>query len=589
MYLFNSPDIILMKNCIETSLQHNHDISFKIIFVCISFLFIGTVYFIPDWCADRFHTPILLWIGCLLGILGIIISILEYQGMIFHIPVSLIALYLCWGISWVLTFSLNYNSVSLFFTDNMVLLLLYYYFANHSYYSPFYFLLISLAGSVCLIAFLQLFGIFSSYSSTFVITATFDNPAGISAVLAALLPFTFYFFSSRSKLSRNMSIIICVMVVISIILSNARAAILAMIAIFLGYFLKRKLLFVCCVGLLLVLLYLMKPDSANGRLLIWRCCAQTIIDNPLLGAGEFTAWYMLDQACFLTKHSNELWAILLSDNIRHPFNEYLEVVAERGIIGFIPIIGIIVYSINSYYGHSTREQKSAFWSLVAIAICSFFSYSFEYEIVRVVFISSFFILILHPLISDNRRIVKVHRWIVFFLSTILLINTFYQGFYDIKWTDLLKSENPCDVKNMCGYEELYQNSFLGQQSAFLYNYGVVLHQAGEYRKSNDILLKCSKKMNDYDVQLLQGYNYLEMENMHCAEGYFKTASNMIPCRLLPLYELFRIYVATGRDDLALETAQNIINMPVKIVSAKTNFIKKRVSNYLKQAKKGGVL
>lgn len=80
--------------------------------------------------------------------------------------------------------------------------------------------------------FLQLFGIFSSYSSTFVITATFDNPAGISAVLAALLPFTFYFFSSRSKLSRNMSIIICVMVVISIILSNARAAILAMIAIF---------------------------------------------------------------------------------------------------------------------------------------------------------------------------------------------------------------------------------------------------------------------------------------------------------------------------------------------------------------------
>ena len=37
-----------------------------------------------------------------------------------------------------------------------------------------------------------------------------------------------------------MSIIICVMVVISIILSNARAAILAMIAIFLGYFLREK-------------------------------------------------------------------------------------------------------------------------------------------------------------------------------------------------------------------------------------------------------------------------------------------------------------------------------------------------------------
>ena len=83
--------------------------------------------------------------------------------------------------------------------------------------------------------------------------------------------------------------------------------------------------------------------------------------------------------------------------------------------------------------------------------------------------------------------------------------------------------------------------------------------------------------------------FKEMEDLPRAEESFNVASNMIPCRLVPLYELFRIYESTGRDYLALETAQHIINMPVKIFSTKTNFIKKKVGNYLEQKRKGGVL
>ena len=122
-----------MKICIESCLQQNRNYCFKMIFACICFLFIGAVYFIPDLCADRFHTPVLLWTGCLLGILGIIISILEYRGIVLYIPVFLIILYLCWGVGWLFTSSLNYYSVSLFFIDNMMLLLLYYYFSHYQY------------------------------------------------------------------------------------------------------------------------------------------------------------------------------------------------------------------------------------------------------------------------------------------------------------------------------------------------------------------------------------------------------------------------------------------------------------------------
>ena len=84
-------------------------------------------------------------------------------------------LYLFWGVGWLFTSSLNYYSVSLFFIDNMMLLLLYYYFSHYQYYLPFCFLLVILAGSLSLVAFLQLFGIWQSYSSVFIITGTFDT------------------------------------------------------------------------------------------------------------------------------------------------------------------------------------------------------------------------------------------------------------------------------------------------------------------------------------------------------------------------------------------------------------------------------
>ena len=93
----------------------------------------------------------------------------------------------------------------------------------------------------------------------------------------------------------------------------------------------------------------------------------------------------------------------------------------------------MVYSVSNYCRHITPEKKCAYWSLVAIAICSLFSYPFEYEIIKIVFISSFFILVIHPFISDNNRIVKVKvgRWGIFLLSSFLFVNVFYQGFYDI--------------------------------------------------------------------------------------------------------------------------------------------------------------
>lgn len=576
----------------KIGLLQSCDYSFIMIFVCVCILLIGSVYFIIDLCGDRFHTPIHLWVGGWLGIMGVVLAAWQRRNLIFRIPVFLIALYICWVCSWIFTSPINYYSISRFFVDNVLICLFFFYFSILGrHILSFFLLLVVLAGSVSLVGLLQLLGIFHSFHSVFIITGTFDNPAGISAILVILLPFTFYFFQVNNRSQRYLSYIICALMMIVIILSDARTAIFALIIISMGYFLKKKRLYIVCILLLLLLLYFMKPDSANGRLLIWRCCIQPILNNPLFGSGDFSAWYMLSQAHFFTEHPSEMWAVMLSDNIRHPFNEYLKVIVERGIVGFIPIIGIAMYSILSYCMCDLPEKKCAFWSLVAIAICSFFSYPFDYEIVKIVFVISFFILTIHTYTSSDRKTVKieVHRNMVFLFSIILLINVFYQVYFDVKWDKLLKCENSLDPKTCDDYNNLYLHSILSENTSFLYNYSIVLHKAGYYDKSNAVLLRCSRKMNDYDVQLLQGYNFLKMNQVFGAKLHFEIASNMIPCRLVPLYELFQIYKTTGQYDLTLKMAQKIAVTPVKVVSVKTDFIKREADNYLKQVKKGGVL
>ncbi len=74
----------------------------------------------------------------------------------------------------------------------------------------------------------------------------------------------------------------------------------------------RHILLPCYLFLLFTGLIFIRKDSADGRLLIWRCSAQLIFRKPVSGYGGngFTANYMNEQSAYFTRHPGSKYAML---------------------------------------------------------------------------------------------------------------------------------------------------------------------------------------------------------------------------------------------------------------------------------------
>ena len=128
----------------------------------------------------------------------------------------------------------------------------------------------------------QFFGFFQ-ISTTLWVTGSFDNPAGFAACLCAGFPFVGFLLSDSNKYIRYVGGLIGFVIVIAVILSQSRAGIMSIaficfILLNMKFFHKRwvKYLSLLCFALLLSGCYWMKKDSADGRLLIWRCSVSMV-------------------------------------------------------------------------------------------------------------------------------------------------------------------------------------------------------------------------------------------------------------------------------------------------------------------------
>lgn len=128
------------------------------------------------------------------------------------------------------------------------------------------------------------------------------------------------------------------------------------------------------------------------------------------------------------------------------------------------------------------------------------------------------------------------------------------------------------------YDRLYR--YLGKNGLFLYNHAAELHAAKEYEKSIAVFEQCMRYYNDMDVQMLLADNYKKFGKYAETEQHLKAASAMCPVRFMPLYELAKLYDATGRRDEALILAKDFINKDVKVNSHTIDIIKKEMSQLI---------
>ncbi len=96
-----------------------------------------------------------------------------------------------------------------------------------------------------------------------------------------------------------------------------------------------------------IFLYTQKKDSANGRLLIRKVSYNMFKENPLLGNGvnSFQAHYMDYQAKYFKDNPTSKYS-QLADNTKHPFNEFIKIGVEYGVVGLLIVFSVIFFVIQ---------------------------------------------------------------------------------------------------------------------------------------------------------------------------------------------------------------------------------------------------
>lgn len=443
-------------------------------------------------------------------------------------------------------------------------------------------------------------GWLQSNHSNFAITGGFDNPAGFAALLSMAFPISLFLLTTKSKIERCFAASALMVISFSVILSESRAGILSIIFSSFIFFqfqskiIRRlqlskyyKLLSIFFLILLVSgssILYLHKKESVNGRLLIWKVSTKLIQDSPLYGHGyeSFQTKYMDYQAEYFKNNPNSRFK-LLADNVKHPFNEFVLMVVEFGIIGLV-ITLLCIFLVLWQIIKSEHEYRGLVLSgLAAFIVLACFSYPLQYIVIWLLL--SFYLSVLLPskeIEFKNTSTSIISRILIVIACAFFIFHIFRQIGSEIKWKTIAISSLRGNTAEMLPeYERLYSSN-MKQNSLFLYNYGAELNIAGRFDKSIDILTECQQRFNDYDLQMLMADNYNKKGEFEMAVQIYNHASNMIPCRYLPLYHIFEIYKNTGQKIMAIEYANKIVNNKIKIPSVIVSSIRLEAEEYLKR-------
>lgn len=457
-------------------------------------------------------------------------------------------------------------------------------------------------GIVILVLIQALYGLgqyvywFTNYAANFRMSGSFDNPAGFAAALSVGFPFALFLVLRKQIYWRIISYLAIPVLILAVALSQSRAGVISFIFIsglWAFHLLNLKWL-KCWSGVakvfvgatfmiaILVGLYFAKKDSADGRLLIWQCSAKMIIDKPLLGhgVGGFQREYMLYQADYFKTHSGSSY-LMLADIVKHPFNEFLLLFVEQGLVGALFLGLFLYYLIREYRRSKSNERFYALLCLAGIAVFGCFSYPLGYPFIRLGVVFSLAIVMRNEpkkLVIPRRIFCALKPMLLIVCVGLLVISG--EMFYDeYHWNIIAKRSLAGETKKvMPDYELLYKT--MNRNGLFLYNYGAELNYIGKWDKSIVLLKECANFYNDIDLQLLLADNYTQLKQYPKAEKCFQLASEMIPNRFIPLYRLAKLYQETNRVKEAKTIANEIINKPIKIISPDVSIIKTEMEELL---------
>jgi tetratricopeptide (TPR) repeat protein len=354
---------------------------------------------------------------------------------------------------------------------------------------------------------------------------------------------------------------------------------------------KKILLLPVFLACVLLFLFIVKHDSSSGRLHIYDISLQILKDNWLtgVGIGKFKAAFNEYQAAYFMQHDIDSKRALLADNTFYAFNDYLQWMAETGIIGLVILIlltGLLINRIKYLLKQFPENPVilGAAASLLSVSVAALFSYPFQVLPIQFLVLLNTGIIIFYPAGPETKRNILYTTTIRFALIGTLLF-FFYHSFLHIK---AKKRENKAFQLSLSGRKTEALNEYKKlaiQYPVYGHNqylYAEHLYYINQLAAADSSLTEALKRYSDNRVYSLKARICSETGKIQEAEKYFLKAVYMVPNRMTSRYELVNFYLENKDTMNALKWAYSVSNMPVKVPSEKTKMMKNRVNELIKK-------
>lgn len=427
----------------------------------------------------------------------------------------------------------------------------------------------------------------NSYS-TFDITGHFGNPGQLGGYLAVCFTISTHLFfkviKNKSWWISTLFIITITLLTIGLFLSDSRAGLLgALLGVALLFpistlFHNPTLKFISIISIVFVftfasiILYQYRPKSANARLLIWRVSTSMIAKKPILGHGvtSFKKEYMLYQAEYFENNPDSKFA-KVADDVIYPYNEAIHVVVETGFIGLFLSIFIFLSALISPRDHINTAFKAGLLTLLTF---SMFSYPIS--------IFPLFLLFAILLGGIKGKVIAKFRanqlWYLS-ISTILLL-VLPIVYKQKKFYDTISIE----------MNTIYNTIFCLPTPFISHNYEKLKNHPHFNKVYHEWIARNSTEWKDIEIiknlfpscesYCQIGDYYHRIGLCEEAEYLFIKASNMIPTRIRPNYNLWKIYIETKNHQKALEISEKILSQPLKVENSYTIRVKTEIRKYM---------
>lgn len=417
--------------------------------------------------------------------------------------------------------------------------------------------LVVLGGSEAILGLRQLYGFATSGHSMYALTGSFFNPGPYSGYLAMILPVCLYQWlvcgrrGGRVVAGGVMLLILCVLPA-----GMSRSAWLAagvsclcVYAWHMDWTDKFRLLWqqqrqrvvmvvvggFCVLLLAGYLLFVLKPDSARGRLFMWKITCRAIAEKPLTGYGihNFAAAYGNAQETYFAAGDYEPWEERVAGSPEYAFNEYLQAAVELGIPLAVCLLVVVVLCL---YRGVRKGRYGICGAILSLMIFSFSSYPLQLP----VFIVTFGGLLVACLSGADRW-----QWLGVAVSVGII------GGFRLK--NDLQVEQACRewmnarvLYNAGAYQSAEKEygrlyPLLRDRASFLFEYGHGLHKQQQFSKSNRILKEALQRSCDPMILNVIGKNYQQMGDCLSAEDWFIRSTHRLPGRIYPYYLLAKLY------------------------------------------------